>query len=303
MTDRRHRRPLPLGGEDGLPFSKGLLARALIGTGISTDRAYELALAAEDDIAQSGRESISFERLGELARETLGEADGAHDAPAPPLPGSLRPRPAGDPADRRRHRHRQVDGRHGCRLPARDHARHLDRLRPPDDASVLLARVHAGDPLLELRGRPRDRRRGRGGQRGRARRLPRADPRRARRRAGRDRARARGGLVDGARGRPPRAGHAAARDRGRAGRPVRARDQRRRGAREPLLDPRLRLRGRPAVREVPRRLRRHPAGAGVHPGTGEQARGAGDRERQHRGRDRRGDGARAERCRAAGGAT
>ena len=45
MTDRRHRRPLPLGGEDGLPFSKGLLARSLTATGISTDRAYEIALA------------------------------------------------------------------------------------------------------------------------------------------------------------------------------------------------------------------------------------------------------------------
>jgi 2-phosphoglycerate kinase len=77
VTDRRHRRPLPLGGEDGLPFSKGLLARSLAATGISTDRAYELALAAEADIAQSGLESISFERLGELAREKLGEEDGA----------------------------------------------------------------------------------------------------------------------------------------------------------------------------------------------------------------------------------
>jgi 2-phosphoglycerate kinase len=77
VTDRRHRRPLPLGGEDGLPFSKGLLARTLTATGISTDRAYELALAAEADIVRSGRESISFERLCELARETLGEEDGA----------------------------------------------------------------------------------------------------------------------------------------------------------------------------------------------------------------------------------
>jgi len=76
VTDRRHRRPLPLGGEDGLPFSKGLLARSLAATGISTDRAYELALAAEAAINQSGRESISFEHLGELARQTLGEEDG-----------------------------------------------------------------------------------------------------------------------------------------------------------------------------------------------------------------------------------
>ena len=77
MTDRRHRRPLPLGGEDGLPFSKGLLARSLTATGISNDRAYEIALAAEAEIAQSGRESISFERLGELAKQKLGEEDGA----------------------------------------------------------------------------------------------------------------------------------------------------------------------------------------------------------------------------------
>jgi 2-phosphoglycerate kinase len=77
VTDRRHRRPLPLGGEDGLPFSKGLLARSLTATGISNDRAYEIALAAEAEIAQSGRESISFERLGELAKQKLGEEDGA----------------------------------------------------------------------------------------------------------------------------------------------------------------------------------------------------------------------------------
>src|SRR5262249_9604587 len=79
VTDRRHRRPLPLGGEDGLPFSKGLMARALMGAGISTDRAYEIALAAEQDIAASGRESISLERLEELAQGALGEEDG-HNA-------------------------------------------------------------------------------------------------------------------------------------------------------------------------------------------------------------------------------
>ncbi|MFL5922319.1 MAG: hypothetical protein ACJ75Q_00635 [Gaiellaceae bacterium] len=76
MTDRRHRRPLPLGGEDGLPFSKGLMARALMGAGVSTDRAYEVATAVERDIGASGRESISLERLEELAQQALGEADG-----------------------------------------------------------------------------------------------------------------------------------------------------------------------------------------------------------------------------------
>jgi 2-phosphoglycerate kinase len=80
VTDRRHRRQLPLGGEDGLPFSKGLMARALVGAGISADRAYELALACEREIGESGREAISLERLEELARKELGEEDGANAA-------------------------------------------------------------------------------------------------------------------------------------------------------------------------------------------------------------------------------
>jgi 2-phosphoglycerate kinase len=77
VTDRRYGTPLPLGGEDGLPFSKGLMARALMGAGISTDRAYELALAVEADLAESKREAISIERLEQLAQQTLGQADGA----------------------------------------------------------------------------------------------------------------------------------------------------------------------------------------------------------------------------------
>ena len=52
MSERRHREPLPLGGEDGLPFSKGLLARALIATGVASAKAYELALTAEADLAR-----------------------------------------------------------------------------------------------------------------------------------------------------------------------------------------------------------------------------------------------------------
>jgi len=77
VTDRRYGTLLPLGGEDGLPFSKGLMARALMGAGISTDRAYELALAVEADLAESKREAISIERLEQLAQQTLGQADGA----------------------------------------------------------------------------------------------------------------------------------------------------------------------------------------------------------------------------------
>ena len=76
MTDRRHRRPLPLGGEDGLPYSKGVMARALMNAGISTDRAYEIAMAAEQDIGATGRDAISLERLEEIAQGALGEEDG-----------------------------------------------------------------------------------------------------------------------------------------------------------------------------------------------------------------------------------
>ena len=77
MTERRHREPLPLGGEDGLPFSKGLLARALIATGVPAEKAYELALTAEADLAAAGGRASSLERLQELAVGMWGEDEGA----------------------------------------------------------------------------------------------------------------------------------------------------------------------------------------------------------------------------------
>jgi 2-phosphoglycerate kinase len=77
VTERRHRQPLPLGYEDGLPFSKGLLARALVAAGLTADRAYELALAVDADLTVSRRQSTTLERLDELAREVLGQEDGA----------------------------------------------------------------------------------------------------------------------------------------------------------------------------------------------------------------------------------
>ncbi len=75
MSERRHREPLPLGGEDGLPFSKGLLARALIAAGVQSERAYELALTAETDLAQSETSALSIDRLHELAVAMWGEED------------------------------------------------------------------------------------------------------------------------------------------------------------------------------------------------------------------------------------
>ena len=76
MTDRRFRQPLPLGGEDGLPFSKGLMARSLVAAGLTADRAYELALALEADLAKSDRQTVSLERLEQLAHESLGPEAG-----------------------------------------------------------------------------------------------------------------------------------------------------------------------------------------------------------------------------------
>jgi 2-phosphoglycerate kinase len=77
MTERRHRQPLPLGAEEGLPFSKGLLARTLIAAGLPADRSYELALAVEADLSASGRQSTTLERLEELSYGCLGPEDGA----------------------------------------------------------------------------------------------------------------------------------------------------------------------------------------------------------------------------------
>jgi 2-phosphoglycerate kinase len=74
MTTRRHE-PLPLGG-DGHPYSKGLMARALAVTGLTSLRAYELALRIEADLRARGVPHVDLERVHELAVEVLGDADG-----------------------------------------------------------------------------------------------------------------------------------------------------------------------------------------------------------------------------------
>lgn len=75
MTQPRRADPLPLGGEDGLPYSKGLMARALIATGVSAVKAYELAQQTEADLRGRGATVVELERLQELAEEVLGEED------------------------------------------------------------------------------------------------------------------------------------------------------------------------------------------------------------------------------------
>jgi len=66
--------PLPLGGEHGLPYSRGLMARALMAVGVAPDRAYSLARRAGDDLAARHSEVIELERLDlaeHLDRERL----------------------------------------------------------------------------------------------------------------------------------------------------------------------------------------------------------------------------------------
>src|SRR6187402_1516686 len=71
MKERRHVTPLPLGEE--VPFSKGLMAGALVLTGIDPERSYLIARRAERDLAERGAVSLDFDRLAEIAAEVVGE--------------------------------------------------------------------------------------------------------------------------------------------------------------------------------------------------------------------------------------
>jgi 2-phosphoglycerate kinase len=75
VRERRHGEPLPLGDAD-LPYSKGLMARALIATGVPADRAYQLARRVEVDLAERRESAVDLERLRRLACENLGDEEG-----------------------------------------------------------------------------------------------------------------------------------------------------------------------------------------------------------------------------------
>lgn len=75
MPQRRHGEPLPL-GDAGLPYSKGVMARALIAVGVPADRAYNLARRVEVDLAERGERTVDTNRLRALAHEILGEEEG-----------------------------------------------------------------------------------------------------------------------------------------------------------------------------------------------------------------------------------
>jgi len=68
--------PLPLGGEHGLPYSRGLMARALMAVGVAPDRAYALARRVGDDLHARSSDVVELGRLEALAVEMLGEVEG-----------------------------------------------------------------------------------------------------------------------------------------------------------------------------------------------------------------------------------
>jgi len=71
-----YRDPLPLGEPAGFPYSKGMMARALLAAGVSVDSAYELATRLELDIVGVGGRAVELDRFEEVAVELLGEAEG-----------------------------------------------------------------------------------------------------------------------------------------------------------------------------------------------------------------------------------
>jgi 2-phosphoglycerate kinase len=75
VKERRHVTPLPLGDE--VPFSKGLMARALVVTGLDPERSYLIARLAERDLAERGVVSLDVDRLGELAAHVIGDEEAA----------------------------------------------------------------------------------------------------------------------------------------------------------------------------------------------------------------------------------
>ncbi|HEX4324663.1 MAG TPA: hypothetical protein VHZ77_08545 [Gaiellaceae bacterium] len=77
MNEPQRIMPLPLGGgELGLPYSRGLMARSLMAAGVAGHRAYALASRVHDDLRERDRHEIELERLEELAVEMLGEEEG-----------------------------------------------------------------------------------------------------------------------------------------------------------------------------------------------------------------------------------
>ena len=87
MSEPRRHEPLPLGGEEGLPYSKGLMARALIAAGVSAERGLRARAARRARPAARGDgEASTLDRLEELAAECSATTRARRGRPAAPLP-------------------------------------------------------------------------------------------------------------------------------------------------------------------------------------------------------------------------
>jgi 2-phosphoglycerate kinase len=73
VRERRHGIPLPFGEE--VPFSKGLMARALVVTGLDPERAYLVARRIDQDLSERGAVSVDLDRVGELASGLIGDEE------------------------------------------------------------------------------------------------------------------------------------------------------------------------------------------------------------------------------------
>jgi 2-phosphoglycerate kinase len=78
VSERRRTDPVPLGGDE--PYSKGLMARALMRVGVSAVRAYEIARRVEQDLFARKEDTVTMDRVQELAIEVLGEGEGEKTA-------------------------------------------------------------------------------------------------------------------------------------------------------------------------------------------------------------------------------
>jgi 2-phosphoglycerate kinase len=62
--------------DSSFAYDRGLMASWLMTTGLTPDRAWELARRVEDELAGSGRQRVSLNELRVFAHEVLGERDG-----------------------------------------------------------------------------------------------------------------------------------------------------------------------------------------------------------------------------------
>jgi 2-phosphoglycerate kinase len=60
----------------GLPYSKGLMAQSLSATGLSPERAFDLARVVERRLEENGVERIEAAELGDLTEQVLGKEQG-----------------------------------------------------------------------------------------------------------------------------------------------------------------------------------------------------------------------------------